>query len=42
MALPNLVGLIGLRNVVINETNEFFQEFKREQSNALEKVYEIE
>lgn len=30
MALPNLVGLIALRHVVINETNEFFEKLKSE------------
>ena len=30
MALPNLVGLIALRHVVINETNEFFEKLKKE------------
>ena len=30
MALPNLIGLIGLRNVVIEETEEFFEEMKAE------------
>lgn len=30
MALPNLVGLIVLRHVVINETNEFFEKIKKE------------
>ena len=29
MAIPNLIGLIALRNVVINETNEFFEKLKR-------------
>ena len=35
MALPNLVGLIALRHVVINETNEFFEKLNRE--NKIEK-----
>lgn len=35
MALPNLVGLIALRHVVINETNEFFEKLKKE--NEIEK-----
>lgn len=30
MALPNLVGLIALRHVVINETNEHFKKIKNE------------
>lgn len=30
MAFPNLVGLIGLRHVVINETEKFFQEMKKD------------
>ena len=30
MALPNLVGLIALRHVVINETNKFFERLRRE------------
>ena len=30
MALPNLIALIGLRNVVIEETEEFFEEMKAE------------
>ena len=30
MALPNLVGLIALRHVVINETNDFFEKLKKE------------
>lgn len=30
MALPNLVGLIALRNVVINETNDFFEKLRKE------------
>ena len=25
MALPNLIGLIKLRNIVISETNNFFE-----------------
>lgn len=30
MAIPNLIGLIVLRHVVINETNEFFEKLKKE------------
>ena len=30
MALPNLVGLMALRHVVINETNDFFEKLKKE------------
>ncbi|ATD54729.1 alanine/glycine:cation symporter family protein [Clostridium chauvoei] len=30
MALPNLIGLIGLRNVVVEETEQFFEEMKVE------------
>lgn len=30
MALPNLIGLIVLRNVIINETNEFFEKIKKQ------------
>ena len=29
MALPNLIGLIGLRNVVVDETNKYFKELKK-------------
>ena len=32
MALPNLVGLIGLRKVVIQETEEFFENLDKEES----------
>lgn len=32
MAFPNLVGLIGLRKVVIKETEDFFKEFKENTS----------
>lgn len=40
MALPNLVGLIALRNVVINETREFFE--KIEVKKTLNKEYLVE
>ncbi|MPQ43118.1 alanine/glycine:cation symporter family protein [Clostridium tarantellae] len=30
MAIPNLIGIIGLRNVVINETREFFESINSE------------
>ncbi|WP_315081604.1 sodium:alanine symporter family protein [uncultured Clostridium sp.] len=32
MALPNLIGLIGLRKVVIQETEKFFEEIKAKES----------
>ena len=32
MALPNLVGLIGLRKVVVQETEEFFENLDKEES----------
>lgn len=35
MAFPNLVGLIGLRKVVIQETEMFFENLKKEKSVAL-------
>ena len=28
MAFPNLIGLIGLRKIVISETEEYFKELK--------------
>ena len=30
MAFPNLIGLIGLRKVVIKETEDYFQQLKEE------------
>ena len=32
MAIPNLVGLIGLSGVVIKETEEYFNKLKKEKS----------
>lgn len=41
MALPNLIGLIGLRNVVISETNNFFKNIKYNKTNKSKEVYEV-
>ena len=41
MALPNLVGLIALRHVVINETNEFFEKLKKEEKIEEDKKLQI-
>ena len=41
MALPNLIGLIGLRNVVISETNNFFKNIKYNKINKSKEVYEV-
>ena len=35
MAFPNLVGLVGLRKVVIQETEMFFENLKKEKSKVL-------
>ena len=33
MAIPNLIGLLGLSNVVIKETDEYFKELKEKRAN---------
>ena len=35
MSFPNLVGLVGLRKVVIQETEMFFKKLKKEKSAVL-------
>ena len=35
MALPNLVGLIGLRKVIIKETENYFKDFKEKENNLI-------
>ena len=35
MAFPNLVGLIGLRKVVIEETEEYFEALKESEKKVL-------
>ncbi len=41
MALPNLVGLIALRHVVINETNEFFEKLNEESKIAKDNKLQV-
>ena len=41
MALPNLVGLMALRHVVINETNDFFEKLKKENKIAKDNKLQV-
>jgi AGCS family alanine or glycine:cation symporter len=36
MAFPNLIGLIGLRHVVISETQKFFDDIKEVDTDGIE------